>query len=70
LARVLATRLDQAVVPIDEFVPAMHLDHPRPDVRARFPAQLTAVAFDPPIVLTQPPELDDTDSENTPFADW
>lgn len=66
----LATDLHRAIVPIDEFLPAMYLDHPRHDLRERFPRQLTALAFDPPLVTQRPKEEAGSDTENSAFVDW
>lgn len=70
IATLLATRLDQAVVPVDEFLPSLYTDHPRPDLRARFPRRLTALAFDPPLVRQRPKQDAGSDTEDSPFADW
>ncbi len=66
----LATDLHRAIVPIDEFLPAMYLDHPRRDVRRRFPRRLTALAFDPPLVTQRPKHEAGSDTENSAFVDW
>lgn len=50
LAGVLEAGFDQAILPVDEFLPAMYVEHPREDVRTRFPPRLSALAFDPPLV--------------------
>ncbi|WP_158894055.1 glycosyltransferase family 25 protein [Amycolatopsis anabasis] len=65
----LATQLEQALVPVDEFLPALYLDHPRPDLRARFPRQLTAFAFDPPLVGQRPKDEAGSDTEDSAFID-
>jgi collagen beta-1,O-galactosyltransferase len=53
----LGADLGQAIIPVDEFLPAMYLGHPRADVRACFPRQLRAVAFDPPLVRQLPKDV-------------
>lgn len=70
LPLLLSTRLDQAIVPIDEFLPAMYTNHPRTDVRERFPRQLRALAFHPPLVTQLPKETAGSDTEASPFVDW
>lgn len=52
------------------FLPAMYLDHPRADLRARYPRRLRALAFDPPLVTQLPKESAGSDTEASPFADW
>lgn len=64
----LATQLDQAVVPVDEFLPALYLDHPRADLRGRFPRQLTALAFDPPLAHQRPKHEAGSDTEDSDFV--
>lgn len=70
LRMLLPTRLDQAIVPIDEFLPAMYIDHPRVDVRGRFPRKLRALAFDPPLATQLPKATAGSDTEASPFVDW
>ncbi|WP_158889087.1 glycosyltransferase family 25 protein [Amycolatopsis anabasis] len=65
----LATQLEHALVPVDEFLPALYLAHPRPDLRARFPRQLTAFAFDPPLVGQRPKDEAGSDTEDSAFVD-
>jgi collagen beta-1,O-galactosyltransferase len=60
--------LEKAIVPIDEFLPCMYMDHPRPDLTARFPRRLRALAFDP-MIVNDPPR-GDSDQYWTPLVDW
>lgn len=69
LGRLLAARLEQAIVPVDEFLPALSIDHPRQDLRARFPRQLTALAFDPPLVRQLPKDQAGSDTEDSDFVE-
>ena len=66
----LGTRLDQAIVPVDEFLPALYIDHPRQDLRIRYPKLVTALAFDPPLVDQLPKEQAGSDTEDSAFVDW
>ena len=65
----LAARLERAVVPVDEFLPSLYIDHPRPDLRARFPRRLTALAFDPPLVRQRPKDEAGSDTEDSDFVE-
>jgi GR25 family glycosyltransferase involved in LPS biosynthesis len=65
----LSTGLEHAIVPIDEFLPSLYIDHPRPDLRARFPRQLTAFAVDPPLVHQRPKDQAGSDTEDSDFAE-
>jgi collagen beta-1,O-galactosyltransferase len=65
----LATHLEHAIVPVDEFLPSLYIDHPRADLRARFPRQLTAFAFDPPIVHQRPKDEAGSDTEDSDFVE-
>ncbi|MCX4099084.1 glycosyltransferase family 25 protein [Nocardia sp. alder85J] len=69
LATLLAVGLRQAIVPVDEFLPALYVPHPREDLRTRFPPQLTALAFDPPLVTQRPKEVAGSDTEDSGFVD-
>lgn len=68
LKNILALRLDQALVPVDEFLPCLYIDHPREDLNARFPRQLTALAFEPPLVTQLPKEEAGSDTEDSKFV--
>jgi collagen beta-1,O-galactosyltransferase len=65
----LAAHLEHAIVPIDEFLPSLYIDHPRLDLRARFPRQLTALAFDPPLVRQRPKDEAGSDTEDSDFVE-
>jgi hypothetical protein len=45
--KLLATRFSSDLIPADELLPAMYGDHPRADVRARYPKTLRAYSVDP-----------------------
>ncbi|GAA2536888.1 hypothetical protein GCM10010210_03260 [Pseudonocardia hydrocarbonoxydans] len=68
LREVLAARLQDAVVPVDEFLPAMYHPHPRADVRARFPPRLRALALDPALARQRPKEQAGSDTEDSAFV--
>ncbi len=68
LSVVLGARLDLAIVPVDEFLPALYIEHPRADLRTRFPRRLSALAFDPPLVWQLPKEEAGSDTEDSDFA--
>jgi len=65
----LATHLEHAIVPVDEFLPSLYTDHPRADLRARFPRRLTAFAFNPPLVRQRPKDEAGSDTEGSAFID-
>lgn len=62
----LAMDLEKAVIPIDEFLPCMYLDHPRPDLWERFPMQLRALAC-VPVIIGDPPRGDSDIHWSAPF---
>lgn len=66
----LAARVEHAIVPVDELLPALYIDHPRPDLRTRFPQQLSALAFQPPLVTQLPKDEAGSDTEDSAFVDW
>lgn len=63
----LGTRLEQAIVPVDEFLPSMYIDHPREDLRSRFPRRFTALACEPPLVHQRPKDEAGSDTEDSAF---
>jgi glycosyl transferase family 25 len=67
VSKMLATNLDQAIIPADEFLPAMFMEHPRADVRQRFPPTLHAYAFAQDIVNQHPKQRYGSDTEESPF---
>lgn len=70
LDKLLAAGLAEAVIPVDEFLPATYHPHPRPDIRARFPPLFTALAFEPPLVTQRPKSEAGSDTEESDFVDW
>ena len=68
LSKVLGVGFEQDLIPVDELLPALYLDHPRPDVRRRYPARLSAYAFEPPLVVQLPKDVAGSDTEATPFV--
>ncbi|MEU8326665.1 glycosyltransferase family 25 protein [Nonomuraea sp. NPDC048881] len=61
--------VEKAVIPVDEFLPAMYMDHPRADVRARFPKAIDALAFAPPLLEDLSADLSDSDTEASSAAE-
>jgi glycosyl transferase, family 25 len=70
IQKVLATGFDQALIPADEFLPAMFVMHPRPDVARRFPPVLSAFALEPSIAGKLTEYATDSDTEASEFAEW
>ncbi|MFI9509073.1 glycosyltransferase family 25 protein [Nocardia sp. NPDC052566] len=68
LATMLEADLSRAIVPIDEFLPALYIAHPRADLRARFPPALRAIAFDPPLATQRPKREAGSDTEDSDFV--
>ncbi|WP_328397946.1 glycosyltransferase family 25 protein [Nocardia sp. NBC_00416] len=64
----LSANLPSAIVPIDEFLPALYTPHPRPDLRAQFPPRITALALDPPLATQRPKTEAGSDTEDSAFA--
>ncbi|MFI9589347.1 glycosyltransferase family 25 protein [Nonomuraea sp. NPDC052265] len=64
----LSTDPHRDIIPADEFLPAMYLDHPRSDVRARYPKQLRALAYAPPLVVQLPKREAGSDTELSEFV--
>lgn len=62
--------LGSAIVPVDEFLPSLYTDHPRADLRERFPRRMAALAFDPPLVTQLPKAVAGSDTEDSDFVWW
>jgi collagen beta-1,O-galactosyltransferase len=69
LDKVLAAGFEQALIPVDEFLPALYMDHPRADVRERYHKCLNAYAFEPPLVTQLPKDEAGSDTEASEFLD-
>jgi glycosyl transferase family 25 len=68
LAKVLAAGFEQALIPVDEFLPALYMDHPREDVRRRYPKRLNAYAFELQLVSQLPKDEAGSDTEASDFV--
>lgn len=68
--KVLDAEFEKALIPVDEFLPAMYIDHPREDVRRRFPKRLSTYAFEPAIVFQLPKNIAGSDTEESDFITW
>ncbi|MGW5440583.1 glycosyltransferase family 25 protein [Nocardia asteroides] len=68
LRTALSTGLAEAIVPIDEFLPALYTPHPRPDMRRRFPPRLAALAFDPPLATQRDKTEAGSDTEESEYV--
>lgn len=67
LAKLLAADLQHSVIPVDEFLPAMYVEHPREDVRRRFQPTLSAYGLAVDVVRQQPKRQFGSDTEESPF---
>ncbi|WP_051580645.1 glycosyltransferase family 25 protein [Pseudonocardia acaciae] len=68
LDAVLSARLESAVVPVDEFLPALYHPHPRLDLQRRFPPCMRALAFEPALVTQRDKNDAGSDTEDSPFV--
>ena len=59
---------ERALIPVDELIPALYLDHPREDIRSLYPKRLRAYAFEPALVTQLPKEQAGSDTEASGFA--
>ena len=60
--------LDEAIVHLDEFLPAMFMDHPRADMRAKFPRRLRALAARPQLALQIHTQFSGSDTLDSPVV--
>jgi glycosyl transferase, family 25 len=68
LRALLGCGFERALIPVDELIPALYLDHPREDIRSLYPSRLRAYALEPPLVTQLPKEVAGSDTEASPFA--
>jgi glycosyl transferase, family 25 len=68
LRALLGCGFERALIPVDELIPALYLDHPRADIRLLYPKRLRAYALEPPLVTQLPKEVAGSDTEQSPFA--
>lgn len=64
----LSTNLLGNVIPIDEFLPAMYMRHPREDVAKVFPPRISALAAYPEIVAQRKKSDAGSDTEDSEFV--
>jgi collagen beta-1,O-galactosyltransferase len=67
IEKLLSTDLPNSIIPIDEFLPAMYMPHPRPDVRARFPAGIAAYGLLQDVVTVRSEDQWGSDTETSPL---
>jgi len=65
--KVVGTRFDRDLMPVDEFLPALYVDHEREGIRQRYPKVLNAYAVDPSLVIDLPRSIWGTDTEDSAF---
>jgi glycosyl transferase, family 25 len=69
VSKILGTDYLSSIIPVDELLPALYLDHPRADVRARYPKILHAFAFEPQIAGQLPKDETNSDTEASGFLE-
>jgi len=67
IEKMLQTSYYKDIIPVDEFLPAMYIDHPRSDVRRRYRKCLSAYAFEPPLAFQLPKSVAGSDTEESDF---
>ena len=70
IGKVLSVGFENHLIPLDEFLSALFVIHPRPDVARRYRPILKAFALEPPIAFQLPKEHGGSDTEATDFVDW
>jgi glycosyl transferase, family 25 len=68
LRAVLGCGFERALIPVDELIPALYMDHPRQDVRALYSPRLRAYALEPPLVTQLPKDEAGSDTEASAFV--
>jgi collagen beta-1,O-galactosyltransferase len=65
---VLSCGFERALIPVDEPIPALYLDHPRDDIRSLYPKRLRAYALEPSLVTQLPKDEAGSDTEASTFV--
>jgi glycosyl transferase, family 25 len=68
LRAMLGSGFERALIPVDELIPALYMDHPREDIRALYPKRLRAYALEPPLITQLPKDEAGSDTEASAFA--
>ena len=68
LRKVLGCGFEHALIPVDELLPALYLDHPREDIRSLYPKRLRAYALEPPLITQLPKDEAGSDTEASAFV--
>jgi collagen beta-1,O-galactosyltransferase len=68
LRKQLSCGLERALIPVDELIPALYMDHPREDIRSLYPKRLRAYALEPPLITQLPKEEAGSDTEASAFV--
>jgi collagen beta-1,O-galactosyltransferase len=69
LAAVLNCGFERALIPVDELIPALYMDHPREDIRSLYPKRLRAYALEPPLITQLPKDEAGSDTEASAFVE-
>jgi glycosyl transferase, family 25 len=59
---------ERALIPVDELIPALYMNHPRQDVQALYSPRLRAYALEPPLVTQLPKDEAGSDTEASAFV--
>lgn len=65
--KLLAQNVERALIPVDEFLPACYMPHPRPDIRALYTPTLCAWAFHEPVAFQRTKNDAGSDTEASAF---
>lgn len=69
LKKILSLNFEKNIIPVDEFLPALYIDHPRSDIKEIFPKCLEAYALKEDIVFTLDKKLAGSDTEESSYVD-
>ncbi|TVZ03864.1 aspartate aminotransferase family protein [Trebonia kvetii] len=68
LRKVLSCGFERALIPVDELLPALCMDHPREDIRLLYPKRLSAHALEPALITQLPKREAGSDTESSAFV--
>jgi glycosyl transferase family 25 len=67
IKKLVSSKYNNCIIPVDEFLPAMYMEHPREDINKIFTPQLSAYAIKPAISGQLPKDLVGRDTEESEY---
>lgn len=69
IKKILENNFLKNVIPVDEFLPSLYIDHPRADIRKLYPKSLEAYALNESIIFQKEKRIAGSDTEESNFVE-